>query len=608
MWPPTDAHRSGSPDVRLWHPHADSILYHRSNVEAPAWEDSLGSFDATEDTSSWLPFLNRDDSPGAAWGKVCFGEDAEGCGGASASSRDAPPHSSLLFSSLCGLQPHVQPGRGDIPADFRAPPMLFLAPSFKAIPYLLRGISYDLCSLSRRAFLAISKRPPRSLAAVCWSAFEGPVHSPGFESLRPWPRRHIDALLLVVSPDDRTDLERQVQRWQEGRAGADRSNVPNNRDGQRERTETTAHGSTRRGTAMALILYQDPRQSDTALYRRVLEHLRDPHLRRFRAMVAYVRWEGLSILADAIEKFLANGGRVDTIFGVDNGVTTPDALLYAHYLQRRFTRYRLAGVFEWPYSNSIFHPKLFQFDFQDRCIAIVGSANLTGGGIFRNHELCIEFTAQPGQPLFRDLRHLWRVYTKDVAPITPSLIRRLAKNARLSSERAPAEPAGRGATPWKKLKVRTPPKRRKPLFEKILTTSDAATKHEVLAEADSLSEKPRRLYLQILHETGGGQQVQLPVATLGVFFGVGKGQSKRVQFQFADKVTDVHLTHFGNNTHRVRLRPLRAVSRPAIVVFSRSAADRYRCTIVPKQSYSNVLSTKCPEQTRRGSRKWGLEG
>jgi HKD family nuclease len=358
---------------------------------------------------------------------------------------------------------------------------------------------------------------------------------------------------------------------------------------------------------MALILYQDPRQSETALYRRVLEHLRDPRLQRFRAIVAYVRWEGLSILADAIEQLLANGGRVDTIFGVDNGVTTPDALLYAHYLQRRFTGYRLAGVFEWPYSNSIFHPKLFQFDFQDRCIAIVGSANLTGGGIFRNHELCTEFTVEPGEPLVRDLRRVWRVCAKDVTPITPSLIRRLTRNARLSSERTPIEQAERGATPWKRLKVRTPPKRKKPLFAKILTTSDVLTKHEVLAEADSLSEKPRRLYLQILHETGGGHQVQLPVATLGAFFGVGKGQSKRVEFQFGNEITQVHLTHFGNNTHRVRLRPLQAVPRPAVVVFSRSTADRYRCTIVPRSSYRRVLSAKCREQTRRGSRKWGLE-
>jgi hypothetical protein len=325
-------------------------------------------------------------------------------------------------------------------------------------------------------------------------------------------------------------------------------------------------------------------------------------------MVAYVRWEGLSILADAIESFLANGGRVDTIFGVDNGVTTPDALLYAHYLQRRFTRYRLAGVFEWPYSNSIFHPKLFQFDFRDRCIAIVGSANLTGGGILRNHELCAEFTTQPGQPLGRDLRHLWRVYAKEVAPITPSLIRRLTKNARLSSERIPVEQAERGVTSWKRLKVRTPPKRKKPLFAKILATSDVLTRHEVLAEADSLSEKPRRLYLQILQETGGGHQVQLPVATLGAFFGVGKGQSKPVSFQFGEAVTKVHLTHFGNNTHRVRLRPLQAVPRPAIVVFSRSTADHYRCTAVPRNSYRKVLSAKCREQTRRGSRKWGLEG
>lgn len=40
------------------------------------------------------------------------------------------------WGSLCGLQPHLQPGRGDISADFRTPPMLLFASSYKAISYL----------------------------------------------------------------------------------------------------------------------------------------------------------------------------------------------------------------------------------------------------------------------------------------------------------------------------------------------------------------------------------------------------------------------------------------------------------------------------------------
>ena len=59
------------------------------------------------------------------------------------------------------------------------------------------------------------------------------------------------------------------------------------------------------------------------------------------------------------------GRREKSIFGVDNGVTTPDALLYVYLLQQRFVSYRLGDIFNWPYSDSIFHPKYFEFDFAD---------------------------------------------------------------------------------------------------------------------------------------------------------------------------------------------------------------------------------------------------
>ena len=78
-------------------------------------------------------------------------------------------------------------------------------------------------------------------------------------------------------------------------------------------------------------------------------------------------------------------------------------------------------------------------------------------------------------------------------------------------------------------------------------------------------------------------------------------------FRFVDENLSVHLTHFENNTHRVRLRPLRDIQRPAIVVFRRVGTDDYECSIVPGKDYKKVLATKCTEQTRKGARRWGME-
>ena len=360
---------------------------------------------------------------------------------------------------------------------------------------------------------------------------------------------------------------------------------------------------------MGRLLHQYPLRTRTAIHRRLEVLLHDPRLRKFRALVAYVRWEGLATLADPLEGFLSRGGKMETIYGVDNGVTTPDALIYSRYLRQLYPGYTFAGVYEWQYVDSIFHPKLFEFHLDNEVVVIVGSANLTGGGFLRNHELCVELRVKTVDEL-KELSAVWSTYRRKAATITPRLIRRLVESQRLSSERIPAETATSSPNlKTKRLGIRAPASRARPLFKRILRTfAPALLKHKILADAESLTEKPRRLYLQILHETGGGHQVQLPVATLGSFFGVGRGQSKPVSFDFGGELIKVSLTHFGNNTHRVRLRPLQSIARPSVLVFNRLNASRYRCKVVPKGQYKKTLARKCPEQTRVGSRRWGLDG
>jgi len=67
--------------------------------------------------------------PGA---KCALERMAKGVEGRPASSRDAPPPPSPMFSSPCGLQPHLQPGREDISADFRAPTYVILGTVLKS--------------------------------------------------------------------------------------------------------------------------------------------------------------------------------------------------------------------------------------------------------------------------------------------------------------------------------------------------------------------------------------------------------------------------------------------------------------------------------------------
>ena len=347
------------------------------------------------------------------------------------------------------------------------------------------------------------------------------------------------------------------------------------------------------------------------IFERVNSLLRTPGIARFRAAVAYARWDGIGLIAEQLESFLKLGGELQTIYGIANGVTTPDSLLYNVYLQELYSTHTYAGVIEDEYANATFHPKFFEFKFADRTIAIIGSANLTGAGLSRNTEMGVEFAVGTGNALEHEMEAVWGSMRAASRIVTMPLIRTLADSGGHGSEHQENEKRSKATKPRLRVNARTKPK---PLFVKVLAHKQANRKSKVLAKFDPLTEKPTHLYLQILpFETGGrksdsvGYQIQLPVATLGAFFGIGAQQEKRVTFRFPNEKFTVRLTHFKNNTHRVRLRPLREVPRPAVVKFRRLGLDEYECTVVQKERYAAVLAQKCTQQTMVGARRWGLE-
>lgn len=330
-----------------------------------------------------------------------------------------------------------------------------------------------------------------------------------------------------------------------------------------------------------------------------------------RAAVAYARWDGLGLISKDIEAFLTTGGDLQTIYGVANGVTTPDALLYALYLQDLYKKHSYAGAIEDKYANSTFHAKFFDFQFRDETVIIIGSANLTGGGLLRNAELGVEIKALAGDPLLKDVDVAWKTMRAMSKKVTLPLVRELKSKIELGSEQDPGEGRPDPKKPW----LRTTAKRNpKPLFARILGVSGKARRSKIFSKLDALTTRPKRLYLQIMkYETGGhdgggpGYQVQLPVGTLATFFGIGENEARQVMLRFPEDEFKATLTHFENNTHRVRMLPIRDIPRPAIVIFERIGVDDYRCSIVSTSRYASLLRRKCTEQAREGARRWGLE-
>jgi hypothetical protein len=344
------------------------------------------------------------------------------------------------------------------------------------------------------------------------------------------------------------------------------------------------------------------------LFQRVVQLLSASGLERFRAAVAYARWDGIGLIAPQIEKLLGGGGEFQSIYGVANGITTPDSLLYGLYLQELYSTHSYAGTIEDKYANSIFHPKFFEFRFPKATIVILGSANLTGGGFVRNTELGVEVCAGRGDPFEKQAEAAWKSMRAGSEKLTLALVRKLQNQMDLASELDKGESRSTSKPKLAAIVKASP----KPLFKKVLALKEPATRSKIFPKMDTLSVRPTKLYLQILkYETGGnnmsvGYQIQLPVATLATFFGVGQNQSKEATFRFPKETVKVHLTHFENNTHRLRLRPLQNIVRPAIVIFNRLGSSKYGCSLVPAADYVRTLTRKCKEQTRKGARKWGL--
>lgn len=326
--------------------------------------------------------------------------------------------------------------------------------------------------------------------------------------------------------------------------------------------------------------------------------------------MAYARWDGLGLIAPQLEAFLRGGGEFQSVYGVSNGVTTPDSFLYSLYLQELFKTHTYAGSIEDKFANATFHPKFFEFCFTDRIVAVIGSANLTGGGFVRNFELGAEFEVELGSETAKQLDGAWKLIRKASLPVTISRIRSLTSNNELGSEKQNESSSGKTDKPFFRSGVKTSPK---PLFAKVLDLKKPTTKSKILSNLDSLTIKPKRLYLQIFPvETGGhgkvqGYQIQLPTSTLATYFGVSPKSHRSAVFHFGKERIETTFTHFPNDTHRLRLRPILDVDRPAILIFDRVGPDEYKCTFVPKSAYTAKLSSKCTEQRRSGARRWGIE-
>ena len=102
-------------------------------------------------------------------------------------------------------------------------------------------------------------------------------------------------------------------------------------------------------------------------------------------VVAFAKNSGVLRMKDSLTKFRARGGQVNVYLGVDLGGTSYEALTNLRtHVDRLWVVHSDRG--------QTFHPKIYNFVGKEHSEVIVGSHNLTGGGLWTNFESSAIFT------------------------------------------------------------------------------------------------------------------------------------------------------------------------------------------------------------------------
>jgi len=104
--------------------------------------------------------------------------------------------------------------------------------------------------------------------------------------------------------------------------------------------------------------------------------------KEFTAVTAWAKVSGLARIQDALRSFAARGGTSEIIVGIDEGGATVEGLQLALKL------FDKVWVFHDPGART-FHPKLYVTRGAKKASVIVGSSNLTKGGLFTNFEASV---------------------------------------------------------------------------------------------------------------------------------------------------------------------------------------------------------------------------
>lgn len=142
--------------------------------------------------------------------------------------------------------------------------------------------------------------------------------------------------------------------------------------------------------------------------------------------VAFLKMSGLSLIINSLTTFLSNKGELHIIAGQNFGLTEPEALTSLLNLFEDYPKSKLY-LYEAVSADCIFHPKMYLFESKKGGKIILGSANMTKGGISSNNEVSISFECELDSEIWEQSKATFNTYVANSEPVTLKTIRKYKK-------------------------------------------------------------------------------------------------------------------------------------------------------------------------------------
>jgi len=163
--------------------------------------------------------------------------------------------------------------------------------------------------------------------------------------------------------------------------------------------------------------------------------------------VAFLKTGGADLLGAILEKRLGAGAEAEIFIGTDFFLTQPAALKRLLTLKDRYPACRVMVADQ---TSATFHPKAYVARKGAEYLSLIGSANLTAGGLHSNEELSLCVRHSAGDPLTAQLIASFERYREEARfqELDPLLLEQYASRYRIhEAERQKFERARDAALP-----------------------------------------------------------------------------------------------------------------------------------------------------------------